>query len=58
MAEVVVGHEAADVQPLGGLGRRGGRDQRREGVVEVVGEQECVEPEGLGPLGLRPPVGT
>jgi hypothetical protein len=46
------------VQPLGGLGRRGGRDQRREGVVQVVGEQQRVEPQGLGPLGLRPLGGT
>jgi hypothetical protein len=31
------------MQALGGLGRRGGRNQRREGVVKVIGQQQRVE---------------
>jgi hypothetical protein len=58
MPQVVVGHQGADMQPLGGLGRRSGRDQRREGVVKVIGEQQRVEPQGLDPVGLRPPGGA
>jgi hypothetical protein len=46
------------MQALGGLGRRGGRNQRREGVVKVIGQQQRVEPEGLDPLSLRPPGGA